>query len=93
VTDGHASISADILARYAADATSEVSGVRALVGRHPVRINEGDVVEIHIELEWGTAIPAVGRGIQESVREYLARMARLDVADIHVVVDRVGPIR
>jgi hypothetical protein len=47
VTEGHASISADILARYAADATSEVPGVRALVGRHPVRINEGDVVEIH----------------------------------------------
>ena len=93
MTDGHASISADILARYAADATSEVPGVRALVGRHPVRINEGDVVEIHIELEWGTAIPAVGRQIQESVREYLARMAQLDVADVDVVVDRVGPIR
>jgi uncharacterized alkaline shock family protein YloU len=92
MTAGRASISADILARYAADATSGVPGVRGLVGRRPVRINEGELVEVHIELEWGTAIPTVGRRIQEAVREYLARMARLDVADVAVVVDRVGPI-
>jgi uncharacterized alkaline shock family protein YloU len=93
MSDGHASISADILARYAADATSEVPGVLALVGRHPVRINDGDAVEIHIELEWGAAIRAVGRQVQESVREYLGRMAQLHVADVDVIVDRVGPLR
>jgi uncharacterized alkaline shock family protein YloU len=93
VTDGHASISADILARYAADATSEVPGVRTLVGRHPVRINDGDAVEIHIELEWGAAIRAVGGQVQESVREYLGRMAQLQVGDVEVIVDRVGPTR
>jgi uncharacterized alkaline shock family protein YloU len=93
VTDGHASISADILARYAADATSEVPGIRGLVGRHPVRISDGHAVEIHIELEWGEAIPAVGLQVQESVREYLAKMAQLPVADVEVIVDRIGPMR
>ena len=36
--DGQASISAEILARYAADAASEVEGVRALAGRRGVKI-------------------------------------------------------
>jgi hypothetical protein len=44
---GHASISADVLARYAGDAALEVEGVRGLVESHlprhrPVRISVAD---------------------------------------------------
>ena len=67
--------------------------MRGLVGRHSVKIKEGDLVEVHIELEWGTTIPTVGRQVQESVREYLERMAKLQVVDVVVVVDRIGPVR
>ncbi len=38
MTEGQASISADILARYAADAASEVEGVRGLAGRRGVTV-------------------------------------------------------
>jgi uncharacterized alkaline shock family protein YloU len=50
-------------------------------------------VEVHIELEWGAAIRSVGGEVQESVREYLGRMAQLHVADVDVIVDRIGPVR
>jgi uncharacterized alkaline shock family protein YloU len=92
--EGQASISADILARYAADAAIEVEGVRGLVGRHGVRVDgeNGNVrVELHLEVEWGAAIPDVGRTVQERVREYLAHMADVDPVEVEVVVDEIGP--
>jgi uncharacterized alkaline shock family protein YloU len=92
--EGQASISADILARYAADAAAEVEGVRALAGRRGVTVEgeKGSVrVELHIEVEWGAAIPDVGRTVQAKVREYLAHMADVDPAEVEVVVDAVGP--
>jgi uncharacterized alkaline shock family protein YloU len=95
---GHASISPDILASYAADAAREVSGVRSLVdGRLPsqraVRVSEQDgrvTVELHVAVDWGASIPRVGREVQERVLTYLARMADVEPDAVHVVVDEVG---
>jgi uncharacterized alkaline shock family protein YloU len=97
--EGQASISADILARYAADAAQEVVGVRGvtespLPGRRGVRVasEDGAVrVELHVAVDWGAAIPAVGRDVQARVREYLLRMANVDPAAVDVVVDEIGP--
>ena len=96
--DGQASISGDILARYAADAAREVAGVGGvaespLPGRRGVRVTneEGDVrVELHLTVEWGASIPAVGREVQARVREYLLRMADVEPAAVDVVVDEVA---
>jgi uncharacterized alkaline shock family protein YloU len=86
--DGQATISPDILARYAADAAREVPGVHELAGRHPVKVEESRV-EVHLVVEWGASIPEVGAAVRERVREYLARMARLEPAAVDVVVDEV----
>jgi uncharacterized alkaline shock family protein YloU len=96
---GQASISTEILARYAADAAREVDGVRELAEsplprRHAVRVSgaNGAVrVELHVVTEWGASIPAVGRLVQERVREYLRNMADVEPAAVEVVVDAVGP--
>lgn len=88
-----ASISADVLARYAGDAAREVEGVRGLARRRATKITEEDgrvTVELHLGVEWGASIPAVGRAVQERVRGYLARMADLDSVTVDVVVDEVA---
>lgn len=97
--EGQASISADILARYAADAALEVAGVRgvsesALPGRRGVRVasEDGAVrVELHLAVDWGASIPELGRNVQRRVREYLLRMADVDPAAVDVTVDEIGP--
>jgi uncharacterized alkaline shock family protein YloU len=91
--EGQASISVDILARYAGDAAGEVEGVRGLAKRGvKVADEDGSVrVELHLDVAWGAAIPAVARGVQQRVREYLARMADVEPAAVDVVVDEVGP--
>jgi len=97
--EGQASISADILARYAADAADEVGGVRGLSeshipGRRGVKVSsdeEGVRVELHLAVDWGASIPEVGRGVQERVREYLVHMADVEPARVDVVVDEIGP--
>ena len=100
--EGHASISPDVLARYAADAAREVEGVRGLVESHvprhrAVRISVAEdetiSVELHVALDWGAAFGEVGRGVQARVGDYLARMARARPARVDVVVDEVGPVR
>jgi uncharacterized alkaline shock family protein YloU len=96
---GQASISTEILARYAADAAREVDGVRGLADsplprKHAVRVSgeNGAVrIELHLVTEWGTSIPALGRLVQERVREYLHKMADIEPAVVEVVVDAVGP--
>jgi uncharacterized alkaline shock family protein YloU len=98
VTAGRASISPDILARYASDAAQEVEGVRGLVESHlhrhrGARVTEQDGeirVELHLEVEWGASISEVGRAVQRRVREYLARMAEVDPTAVDVVVDEIG---
>jgi uncharacterized alkaline shock family protein YloU len=96
--EGQASISADILARYAADAAREVPGVRGVVesplpGRRGVRVanEDGEVrVELHLTVDWGVEIPRLGREVQTRVREYLLRMADVEPTVVDVVVDEVG---
>jgi uncharacterized alkaline shock family protein YloU len=95
-----ATISSDILASYAADTAREVEGVRGLVEsalhRHKgVRVLEdnGQVrVELHLAIEWGASVPAVGREVQRRVAEYLARMASVEPEAVDVVVDEIGPL-
>lgn len=97
--EGQASISADILARYAADAAHEVAGVRGLSeshipGRRGVRVTSDEAgvrLELHVVVDWGASLPEVGRGVQERVREYLLRMADVEPAVVDVVVDEIGP--
>jgi uncharacterized alkaline shock family protein YloU len=98
VTTGRASISPEILARYASDAALEVDGVRGLVESHLHRHrgsrvteeSDGVRVELHVEIEWGVSIPQVGHAVQRRVRDYLARMADVDPSAVDVVVDEVG---
>ena len=86
--DGQATISPDILARYAGDAACEVPGVAGLAGRRAVKV-EDTHVEVHLVLHWGASIPEVGAAVQQRVREYLLRMAKLDPAAVDVVIDEV----
>ncbi len=97
--EGNASVAADVLASYAADAAVEVEGVVGLVEsrlpRHgAVRVNgeAGAVrVELHVELAWGASAPDVGRELQRHVADYLERMAGARPQAVDVVVDEVGP--
>ena len=66
--EGHATISADVLGSYAADAAREVAGVHGLVegGLHRhrgVRVEERDGtigVELHVSLESGANVRRSG---------------------------------
>jgi uncharacterized alkaline shock family protein YloU len=98
---GQASISTEILARYAADAAREVEGVRELVerplpGRHAVRVSGEDGAvrfELHVVTEWGASIPETGKRVQARVREYLLSMADVEPLAVDVVVDAVAEAR
>ena len=87
-----------MLSRYAADAALAVDGVRGLVERalpyrRGVKLDEEDgrvTVELRLAVEWGASIPAVGREVQQRVREYLKRMADVDADSVDVVVDEVA---
>ena len=96
---GHASVSTDILARYAADAAIDVAGVSGLVDgpfpRHRgVRVGEDEggrvTVELHLCVAADASIPDVGRAVQERVGAYLRRMADLELAAVDVVVDELA---
>jgi uncharacterized alkaline shock family protein YloU len=92
MTEGQASISTEIIARYAADAAVEVGGIRKLAGRRGVRIDTSENrlrVELHVSVDWGESVPEVSRSVQARVREYLERMADLE-ATVDVVVDEFG---
>ena len=99
--EGHASISHEILASYAADAAREVDGVRRLVDGHlprrgGVRIADSDGgvrIELHLAVDWGASIPDVGHDVQQRVLGYLERMAGSRPSEVNVVVDSVGPAR
>ena len=95
--EGHASISADVLAAYAADAAREVAGVTGVVEsplhRRGVRVAEESGafrVELHLAVAWGVSVPEVGAAVQDRVAAYLARMADVVPAAVDVVVDEVG---
>jgi uncharacterized alkaline shock family protein YloU len=95
--EGHAVISHDVLASYAADAASEVEGVHALVDgprrQHGVRVSEDEgavTVEVHVALDWGALAPEVGAAVQRRVSEYLGRTAKLPSITVDVVVAGVA---
>ncbi|HEX5247844.1 MAG TPA: Asp23/Gls24 family envelope stress response protein [Gaiellaceae bacterium] len=92
--DGQASISTEILGRYAADAAREIVGVRDLPRRRGVKVREADGqvrVELHLAVDWGASIPSLAADVQARVREYLLRMADVDPSAVEVVVDEIGP--
>ena len=95
--EGHAVISHEVLAAYAADAAREVEGVHDLVDgprrHHGVRVveEEGAIgVELYLALEWGAAAPDVAASVQARVADYLARTARLPSVTVDVVVAGVA---
>jgi uncharacterized alkaline shock family protein YloU len=92
--NGAASISTEILGRYAADAAREIAGVRDLPRRRGVKVREADGgvrVELHLAVDWGASIPSIASDVQLRVREYLLRMADVDPSAVEVVVDEIGP--
>ena len=97
--EGQASISSEVLARYASDAAREIEGVRGLVAsqlhRHRgVRVSgeDGAVnVELHLDVDWGARLPELGRDVQRRVLDYLERMTGSRPAAVNVVIDSVGP--
>ena len=92
-----AQVARDVLARYAADAAREAEGVRRLVPdrlrRHDgIRVTgEDDVaIEVHVGVEAGVSIPALGRDLQQRVAEYLERMTGTAPATVDVFVHEIG---
>jgi uncharacterized alkaline shock family protein YloU len=90
-------ISRDVVARYAADAALEVAGVRTLVSdrlrRHDgVRVSgeEDMAVEVHVGVDAGVSIPAVGGDLQTHISQYLERMTGTAPATVDVVVHEIG---
>jgi uncharacterized alkaline shock family protein YloU len=95
--EGHAVISHEVLASYAADAAREVDGVQELVDgprRHRgVRVTEDDGamgVELHLSIAWGARGPDVATAVQQRVADYLLRTARLPSVTVDVVVAGVA---
>jgi len=85
--EGHSHISPDVLARYAADAATEVNGVHTKQKR--VAKVTGSTVEVHIVVDFGANIPSVAADVQQHVSDYLSRMADARPSAVNVVVDDV----
>ena len=83
------------------DAAREIEGVRGLVAsqlhRHRgVRVSGEDGVvsiELHLDVDWGTRLPELGRDVQRRVLDYLERMTGSRPAAVNVVIDSVGPFQ
>ena len=96
--EGQPQISAEVLARYAADAALEVDGVAAMAegtlhrGRGVAVSGEESALDVSlsIELEWGRSAREIGEAVQRRVGEYLERMAGSRPASVVVVVATVG---
>jgi uncharacterized alkaline shock family protein YloU len=85
--EGHSVISSEVLARYAADAAAEVSGVHTKQ-RRGARVTGGEV-EVHVVIDYGANIPEVAAQVQRRVIEYLGQMADVRPSSVAVVVDDV----
>ena len=95
--EGHAVISHEVLASYAADAALEIEGVGELIDgprRHRgVRVTEDEgsfALEVHVALEWGARAPEIGTAVQKRVAEYLVRTAKLPSVAVDVVVAAIA---
>jgi uncharacterized alkaline shock family protein YloU len=88
--EGHSHIATDVVARYARDAAVEVPGVTRVVEgvRKGVRV-DGDAVELHLAVGWGSSIPELAAEVQQRVAAYLTKMADLRPARVDVVVEEV----
>jgi uncharacterized alkaline shock family protein YloU len=98
--EGHAVISHNVLASYAADVALEIKGVGDLVDgprRHRgVRVTEDEgsfALEVHVALEWGARAPEIGTAVQKRVAEYLVRTAKLPSVAVDVVVAAIAAPR
>ena len=85
--EGHSVISAEVLARYAADAAAEVQGVHTKQ-RRGARVS-GNEVEVHVVIDYGATIPDVASDVQRRVIDYLVQMADMRPSVVNVVVDDV----
>ena len=85
--EGHSVISAEVLARYAADAAAEVQGVHTKQ-RRGARV-AGNEVEVHVVIDYGATIPDVASDVQKRVIDYLVQMADMRPSVVNVVVDDV----
>jgi uncharacterized alkaline shock family protein YloU len=85
--EGQSVISPEVLARYAADAAAEVSGVHTKQ-RRGARVT-GSEVEVHVVVDYGAEITRVAAEVQGRVREYLGQMADVAPTAVHVVVEDV----
>ncbi len=85
--EGHSVISPEVLARYAADAAAEVPGVHTK-HRRGARVTGGEV-EVHLVVDYGASLTEVAAEVQRRVADYLAQMADVRPAAVHVVVDDV----
>jgi uncharacterized alkaline shock family protein YloU len=89
--EGHSHISPEVLARYAADAAAEVRGVHTK-HRHGSKATarvHGEVVDVHVAVDFGANIPTVAADVQRRVGEYLAQMADVRPRRVNVIVDDV----
>jgi uncharacterized alkaline shock family protein YloU len=84
-------ISAEVVARYAADAAREVDGVAGVVegGRKGVRLDDAGALELHLAVRYGVSIPRLGPAVQRHVADYLERMTDVRPAAVNIVVDEV----
>jgi uncharacterized alkaline shock family protein YloU len=87
---GESVISPDVVARYAADAACEVDGVTRVVQgvRRGVRV-DGEAIELHLALRFGSSIPLVAPAVQAHVAAYLERMTDARPTAVNVVIDEV----
>ena len=90
---GDSVISAEVVARYAADAACEVDGVTRVVQgvRRGIRI-DGEAIELHLALRYGVSVARVGAAIQANVAAYLERMTSARPGAINIVVDEVDVV-
>ena len=83
-------VAPEVVARYARDAACQVAGVARVVEgvRKGVRVDGGEI-ELHLALEDGVSIPAVGAAVQRDVADYLERMTEVRPTTVAVVVEEL----
>ena len=96
---GKISIADGVVASIAGIAAIEVEGVSKLVAKLgkknlangvKVEITDGNVVvDVSLEVEYGTSIKKVSEGVQEKVKQAIENMTGLHVRVVNVVVSGI----